>query len=94
VLALRIVAGETGEKVGVFGDKLPLLSNLNQSKLNFSLNGLICGAAMESAISTSPSRSVDRAGLKKESTRGMVFIFEWRTAMLNISSCFTLFKSV
>lgn len=78
MLALSVpdtVAGETGEKAGLFGDKLPLLSNLNQSKLNFSLNGLTGGKERESAISTSPSRSVDSAGLK-ESTRGMAFIFE------------------
>lgn len=87
------VAGEIGEKVGLFGDKLLLLSNMSQSKLNFSLDGLMGGAEMESAISTSPSRSVDRAGLKNESTKGMVFIFERRAAVLNISSCFSLSES-
>ena len=86
-------AGETDEKVGLFGDEVMLPSNLNQSKLNFSLKGLTGELERASAMMISPSRSVNRAGLNNDSTKGMLFSLEWRTAVLNISSCFSLFKS-
>jgi len=86
-------AGETGEKVGLFGDGVVLPSNLNQSKLNFSLKGLIGELERESAMTMSPSRSVDRAGLNDDSTRGMLLSLQWRIAVLKVSSCSSLFKS-
>lgn len=67
-------AGEIGEKLGDFGVVVLLPSKLNQSKLNFSLNGLTGATGPSvSAMTTSPSRSVfGEADLKSDSTIGMV----------------------
>ena len=89
-----VVAGETGEKVGLSDDNLLSPSNLNQSKLNFSLKGLTSEAErLASAMTTSPSQSAEKAGLKNDSARGIPSKLECNIVALNMSSCFSLFKS-